>query len=992
MKNFALGIDLGPNSIGWALVDQKNEKIICGARVFPEGVERGNTGLEKSKNVQRREARSARRQHNRRSRRKRKLNYMLNEAGLLTEENLKNAELMALNPYELRARGITSKLKLDEFARALIHINQRRGFKSNRKTDTKKETGKVYEEISELEKDMKSTGARTLGEYLYLKYAKAEKVRDRYTLRDMYEKEFEVLWKVQSSFYPDILTDSAKEKIYQAIFHQRPLKPADDQIGFCNLERTERRCPIASWFAQRFRILKTVNDMRIHTPGKRERPLSEKERARLIDKLSRTKQIAIDKIRKLLQLQEYDVINLELGARDKIQGCIVEAGLRKIFKDYDKNPRFFVEEVYEPFLGEEPEIFEKKAKEDWKLTEAQIEKLYKIDRPKGYLHYSITAIKKLLPYLEKGAGEYDAIQSAGYVLDEKAEECDKLPLPEVSTLANPIVRKALFELRRVINAIIREYGKPSKIVVELARETKGTQRERNDTCSKIRRNEKANEQARQWLKDFGIPQPSRDDIIKYKLWQECGNFCPYTGKPISPEQLFITGEFQIEHILPHSRSLDDSYMNKTLCYVPVNKEKGDSTPYEAFSADPERWGRILGNIKRLPRNKQRKFMQKEININEFIERQLNDTRYISREVKKYVQILGVPVRCTRGQLTAELRHVWGLNTILGKKDDIIKQRDDHRHHAIDAVTIALTNASHLQQLARKYNFKRDRKQFPQPWPNFRGSVISAVEPIRVSHRVLRKVSGALHKETNYGLTDEQGQYVYRKNLTDLTLAMVKKIRDHTVREIVIARLKQVGIDDPDHYKGKFKAKEVFKEPLYMKTGLNKITGEPKSPVQIKKVRIGEAGTDFIGMKNEDGTPYRFVKPGSNHHIAIFEYTDSKGNKEREGVVVSMFEAAQRARKGEPMIRRVHPERPEAVFLFSLSRNEMFLLIDKEGNERLCRVQKMDINQGITFRPHEYAGKMSDYDKPPIILRLTPNTLNGRKVTIDPIGREFPAYD
>jgi CRISPR-associated endonuclease Csn1 len=991
MNNFTLGIDLGPNSIGWALVDQKNEKLISGVRVFPEGVERDNAGLEKSRNVQRREARSARRQHNRKSRRKMKLRNILNEAGLLTEEDFKNTELMALNPYELRAQGITSKLKPAEFARALMHINQRRGFKSNRKADTKKETGKVYEEIAGLANDMKSIGARTLGEYLHLKYTNGQKVRDRYTLRDMYEREFELLWEVQSCFYPDILTDAAKEKIYQAIFHQRPLKPTEDKIGFCKLERTERRCPIASWFAQRFRLLKTVNDMRIHTPGEIERRLREKERAILIDKLGRTKDIKIDRIRKLLGLQENDVINLELGGRDKIQGCIVEAGLRKIFKNFDKNPRFCIEEVYESLLQEEPEIFEKKAREEWKLSETQLEKLYKIDRPQGYLHYSITAIKKLLPYLEKGDGEYDAIQSAGYVLDEKPEECEKLPLPEVSTLANPIVRKALFELRRVINAIIREYGKPSEIVIELARETRGTQRERNDTISKIRRNEQANEKARQWLKDFGIPEPSRDDIIKYKLWEECGHFCPYTGKPISPEQLFMTGEFQVDHILPHSRSLDDSYMNKILCYVPVNKEKGDRTPYEAFSADPERWERILSNIKRLPRNKQRKFLQKEINVDQFIQRQLNDTRYISREVKKYVQMLGSAVRCTRGQVTAELRYLWGLNTILGKEDDAIKQRDDHRHHAIDAVAIALTNASHLQQLAHKYDFKRERRQFPLPWPNFRGSVIAAVEPIKVSHRVLRKVSGALHEETNYGLTDEKGQYVYRKNLTDLTLPMVNKIRDHTVREIVIERLKEFGID-PDRHKGSSIPKEVFKEPLYMKTGFDKTTGKPKSPVQIKKVRIWEAGTDFIGMSAADGTPYRFVKPGNNHHIEIFGYTDSKGRKAREGVVVSMFDAAQRARKGESLIRRVHPERPDAVFLFSLSRNEMFRLMDEQAKGQLCRVQKMDINQNIILRPHEYAGKMSDYDKPPIIFRRIPNTLIGRKVTIDPLGREFPAND
>ncbi|MGD0014632.1 MAG: type II CRISPR RNA-guided endonuclease Cas9, partial [Bryobacteraceae bacterium] len=129
--------------------------------------------------------------------------------------------------------------------------------------------------------------------------------------------------------------------------------------------------------------------------------------------------------------------------------------------------------------------------------------------------------------------------------------------------------KALFEVRKVVNAIVREYGKPGKIKIEMARDVHGSSRQREELHWKILENEKRNKEVRKRLiEDIKIAKPTRDDVIKYKLWEECGKTCPYTGKHISQTALFGENpEFQIEHILPYDRSLDDSFMNKTLCEV-----------------------------------------------------------------------------------------------------------------------------------------------------------------------------------------------------------------------------------------------------------------------------------------------------------------------------------------------------------------------------------------------------------------------------------------
>ena len=133
------------------------------------------------------------------------------------------------------------------------------------------------------------------------------------------------------------------------------------------------------------------------------------------------------------------------------------------------------------------------------------------------------------------------------------------------------------------------FGKPDLIRVEIARDVGNSKRQREEKAAGIRRQERRRKMAREKLHENGIPQPSRADIERWMLWEECGHRCPYTGDCISFDGLFRAGEFEVEHIWPRSRSLDDSFRNKTLCRKDVNIRKGNQTPYELLRNNPEEW-------------------------------------------------------------------------------------------------------------------------------------------------------------------------------------------------------------------------------------------------------------------------------------------------------------------------------------------------------------------------------------------------------------------
>ncbi|MFM1801341.1 MAG: CRISPR-associated endonuclease Cas9, partial [Planctomycetota bacterium] len=436
VSKFILGLDIGSNSIGWSVVkdaidgEDPTAPMAMGVRVFPEGVARNQSGGEVSKNEGRRLARAMRRQINRRSKRKAKLKLALIQAGLFPDDPQEQQTLLeTTDPYVLRKNALSTKLTLHELGRVLIHLNQRRGFLSNRKADAgSKDSSETLAKIAELADEM---GDQTLGQLLADKHQNPHtRIRGRNTRRDMFLNEFEKIWEFQRQFHPELLTDSLKygsqgllqypvepqphkknESLVQKfgihglIFNQRPMYWPTSVIGRCELERKEKRIPRAHRMFQRFRIQLEVNNLKIVGQNGEVRNLNDIQRSKIVQYLSTNKEASFDRIRKLLDLYQGEMFNLERGGRKKLDGHKTDHYLaqKKLFgKQWFDLPETTQNEVVDSLLNDDEALIRHKALNQWNCTQELAETLAHSSLPEGYASFSLKAINKLMPYLEEG--------------------------------------------------------------------------------------------------------------------------------------------------------------------------------------------------------------------------------------------------------------------------------------------------------------------------------------------------------------------------------------------------------------------------------------------------------------------------------------------------------------------------------------------------------------------------------------------------------------
>ena len=1051
---YVLGLDLGTNSIGWALIKLDDNDKPCGiervgVRVFEAGMEgHYGSGKEESRNKKRREARLARRQLDRRVRRCRKLANVLQQIKLLPEGNMNDSlerknildnldkelrkmyikedlseyeknRLNQIFPYYLRSLAIKQKLEPYALGRVLYQLGQRRGFLSNRRGQKKDndEEGVVKKGISEIRKEMSCLGARTLGEYFAKidPIAEQKRIRGRWTARDMYEQEFYAIWDYQAQFHPDILNDKNKELVFETIFYQRPLKSQKDKIGFCQFERIargaqrdRRRAPWIILKAQRFRLLQTVNNLEIieYEHGFNRRPLTAEERSLLIDYLEKNGDTTFAQIKKVLGLTVK--FNLERGGNEKIPGNRTASVIRKVIgerwdnmcmEDRDK----LVEDIYSIVNNE---ALVKRLVNYWKFSE---EEAHQITQSKFedtvYCSLSRQAIDKFLPGLEEGK-HYGELVKEIYGMDNIKDEykVDLLPpLAEapIDEIRNPTVTRTLTEMRRIINELIKLYGKPKFIHIESLKELRCTKKEREEIWRNNRTLEKAREDIKQRLISQGIPNPSKSDIEKYMLAEECKWVCPYTGRSISFRALFGSeSQFDVEHIIPLSRCLDDSFKNKTLCYHEENRSrKLNKTPYEAYGHNDSQWEQILTRVKnfnsRFAKEKLYRFELKGEELKKFIDdfsnSQLNDARYASKAACTYCSLLyGSEYRkhifVNNGSITSIIRRMWDLNRILGSSE---KNSEDLRNHAIDAIVVALTSPAMVKYISeqaeeiivKERNNTRWWKFIEPPWPTITKEAEEKVLNIVVSYRPERRVRGSLHEETNYSPPKliENGKTIVhiRKSLSSITKGEIDSIVDPVVKKAVLDKLIELGGDEP---------KKAFADPMNYPLMPNK----KGLQIPIKSVRIKKKVPVFpVGKKER----VRYVTSEENHHIEIFETKDKKGRTKWVGHIVTMYEALSRKAKGESilikeLIREDGSVDENAKFLFSLCKKDMVRMIGPDGKEGYYVVITLErgskTSTGVWFKPHHKAKS----DPNELGLAISTNVLkdkNIKKLTISPIG-------
>lgn len=818
---YRLALDLGSTSIGWCLLrlnakDDPVAIIRMGVRIFSDG---RNPKDGSSLAVTRRAARQMRRRRDRLLKRKERMLSALTRLGFFPTDDMQRRDLVHLDPYALRKKGLYEALTGPEFARALFHINQRRGFLSNRKTDKKdSESGALKRAIKDLREKLVIENCQTLGEWLANRHearlsvrarlrgkTQKDKAYDYYADRAMIEHEFDALWAKQSSLNPALFNDAARDELKDILLHQRPLKPV--KPGRCTLLPDEERAPLALPSTQRFRIYQEVNNLRLLTPDLREQALTLEQRNQIADLLEHQGEVRFTKILKTLKLAGTTKFNLEDIKRDRLKGNATSAALAKeeCFSErwygFDHATQ---DSIVDKLLSEASEsALVKWLQEQTGVDEATAERIANASLPEGYGNLSRAALSRVVPELIKDVVVYsEAVTRAGFdshsalsYTQQTGEIMDALPYYGIplrrhvafakdtprndeeryGKIANPTVHIGLNELRKVVNALIKRYGRPSEVIVEVARDLK---------LSRERKLEIQHEQKeRQDLNDKQVAEaclvlglnPSNIDRAKRRelsqkmqLWVELNQKnvadrqCPYTGEQIGIERL-LSNEVEIEHILPYCNTLDDSMNNKTVALRRANRAKGNLSPYDAFGKEAipgYDYEAILQRAALMPKEKAKRFApdgyQRWLKEDkDFLARALNDTAYLSRIAKEYLSLVCHPnkVRAIPGRMTALLRGKFGLDQLMS--DTKSKNRNDHRHHALDAAVIGITDQGLLQRFAqasasaRAQQLDRLVDEMPWPWPTYREHVERALSNIIVSHKPDHGYQGAMHEDTAY---------------------------------------------------------------------------------------------------------------------------------------------------------------------------------------------------------------------------------------------------
>lgn len=827
--SYTLGLDIGMASVGAALLNPDSIKALH-VRTF----DKAETAKEgDSLNLVRRESRLTRRRIRRRAFRLLRLRRLLKREGLLSTNDPMALIYTPATPWALRAKSLDEKLTGQELAVVIYHMVKHRGFMSNRKSELKSDekAGQMLSGVKANQALMTEKNYRTVGEMAAKDAAYEEAKRNKggsYThtfARADLVYELAEVFAAQQRQGNVLATSTLHDRVHELLLQRRPTLSGANllkMVGKCTFEPAEFRAPKASYSAQRFIWLSKLNNLKIVTSGKSVE-LSATQREALQNLPFTQKKLTFKQVRKVLDLPEHTRFNLlsyrSANGKNPEETTFFESGsFHRLAKAYERIGRTsdWQKDVYHGERLDQIAYALTCFKDDkeckaWLLEhhfdDALIDSLLE-ESFDDFIRLSQKALAKILPYLQQGQRYDEAVLSAGYhhsQVQVTNARTTYLPAPDRDKIINPVVYRALNQARKLVNAIVREYGPPAAIHIELARDLSRGPVERR----KIESDQKKYEAERAGVRDMYAEQFGREpnglDMLKWRLYREQNGQCAYSQKPIDTARLQEPGYVEVDHVLPYSRSFDDSLSNKVLVLTAENRNKGNRTPWEYFgsSDDSPRWLAFSAWVKstaayREP--KRLKLLRKhfgEEEAEEFRDRNLNDTRYICREFKQMLEThltwhesAAGHERCVvvAGRLTSLLRARWGITKV--------RQNGD-LHHAQDAAVVAATSRSFVKRMAehakrkelamvkesyidpdtgeildidafRKQQALKLDDRFPQPWPYFRQELEarlapnpiryfeeklpdvlrpSDLMPVRVSRAPQRRNIGQAHKET-----------------------------------------------------------------------------------------------------------------------------------------------------------------------------------------------------------------------------------------------------
>ena len=642
-------------------------------------------------------------------------------------------------------------------------------------------------------------------------------------------------------------------------------------------------------------------------------------------------------------------------------------------------------------------------------------------------HISTKACKMIIPFLEEGKTYDKACECAGLNFKAHTNMQKQMLLPaksdELDDIVSPVVRRAVSQTIKVVNAIIREMGtSPTYINIELARELSKSKKERDEINKKYKLNQAENERLKNEIIDNFKIKPNGQNIIKLKLWREQDGICPYTGVRIKYKNLFDDGYAEIDHIIPYSLSFDDSFNNKVLTTATQNRQKGNRIPLEYLPESEKDGFRVWVNSNIRNYRKRQNLLKEhftEVDKKEFKSRNLNDTRYLNKLLLNYINdnLLFTDfyggkkkhVTSVNGAVTGYIRKRWGISKI---------REDGDLHHAVDAAVIACVTQGMINRItaysARNeapYDLNTEtgeiKERFPLPYPNFKKELdarttiedekrlksvlmsfpnysyddVEKAKPCFVSRMPNRKVTGAAHEDTIRSGKVE-GFTVSKTELTKLELTNGKikgyyePESDTLLYNALLQRLNEFGGD----------AKAAFADEFHKP----KADGTP-GPI-VKKVKIKKRSSSNVKARNKNGLGV--AENDSMIRIDVF-YVENEGyyfvpiyvadtvSPMLPNLACSQTKNGWKEMKDNDFIFSLYPNdlikiTAKKDMKFSLANKESGLPKNKYANEVLVYYSAADIsNASISVIMHDNAYKFRGCGIKSLV-KL-------EKYTVDPLG-------
>lgn len=1039
-KSFVLGLDIGIGSVGWGIIDQNQNIIDAGVRLFPEA--------DKTFNDSRRNYRSTRRLIRRRRHRIERVYNLLNEYGILNKGDIIDYSHYEETPYHIRAKGLKAPLSTEELAIALLHLAKRRGIHN---LDNIEDDASINNELSTYEQ-IKNNNRLLHNRYVCEVQVERLEIdgqirghKNRFQTSD-YVKEARKLLATQRKTYTNITSEfiekyiqllKVRREYYEGPGHgseygwdQDIKKWYENMMGKCSYFPDQLRAVKQAYSSELFNVLNDLNNLTLNR--EEQTKLTYEEKKRIIDNIfKKYKTVSLKRIANEIGINEHDIkgyrVNTKgnplfttLGTYHSIKGITTKESILGSPESMDA-----IAEKLTIYQGKYDKSIEL-SKLDIPLNKDEIDRLSDLDFS-GTHSLSLKMIKLLLPDLWKTSqNQMQLITKHGY----KPKDVDYsnrkyIPYNQIDDcILSPVVKRSFKQTVRVINAVIKKYGIPSEIIIELARE-KNSDDKKKFLRDLQKKNEAINKQVHEKLESLDI-NPSKGLFQMLRLWHLQDGICMYSLDPIPIEDLMNhPSKYEIDHIIPRSVSFDDSQNNRVLVKKEENQKKGNLTPYQYFKSNKSSisYDKFKTHVLQLAKStqkmsrKKKDYLLEERDINkytvqkDFINRNLVDTRYATREILNTLQQFfevnnkRVKIKSINGSFTNYLRKLWDFNKDRGA---------DYKHHAEDALIVAMAN--HIFEY--KKAFKADQLlytndqmvdtetgeiltegQFNAAFTEKMNKIkaIKKYDSYKYSHKVDMKPNRQLMNDTLFSTRKIDGdQYVVNKitNIYDADNDKLKKLLNKNPEDLLMYH------HDPQTFE---KLKRVFeqysdaKNPLaqyYTETKeyLTKYSKKGKGPA-IKSVKyLGNKLKEHHDLSHKFRSidkkvvslslkPFRmdvFNEDGIYKFVTI-RYKDLKEIKDRYVIDKQLYQEKIKEKK----IKSIDS------FQFSLYKNDILILNDEEY--RFIGVNSdtrnmIEVNK-VRYDYKEFC-KTNDIKNNRIKLTIGRTTSNFKKLQTNVLGDTF----